>query len=291
MVAAADNAVGLGWVDPLIKHIQMHPSNGVWAHYIDMDVVTRTMQSFLPAKSLGGDWTQFDSTLGFGLLEDALEVILLPYYRKQDRDKFRKWAHFALRVELMLDEYTVMVDRGRGMPSGLAITNLLECAVNVALQYFLALEVGYKVTKMMVNGDDSLVEMDRTVDKNLVAECEEAAKLCGLGWNKNKAEYGDVVSYLRLVWYPGMTAPAYPIGRALWKLIFRERGFPAGTNMREETTRRSAAILENCFSHPRREWLREFMVRHDNNWSEVAKLHDPTADRQPWKRRSKSWFL
>jgi len=290
MVARApDNADMLGYVYPWNVYVQSQgDSNFTFCHLVDMPRVEMNMTRFTLDRTISVDFSQYDSHFVWRYAAEVVKQMALPYFKKSEHDHIMRLVYHGLRVPLMVGKDVVAKNRTGGMPSGLGFTNWVDSLYNLWAQFFIAETIHKSVEKILVNGDDGLVEYDTPVTRRDVDAYSSAAMEINLVMHPKKCVWGDRMEYLRLQAGPGVNRAVYPLGRALHKLMFRERKTEDFTA--RDMSLRNCEILENLVNHPHREAARQFVVRNDKYYDENIGLWDPSEQRQFHKRRPHSWL-
>jgi hypothetical protein len=188
--------VGLAWLQVVQPRLAMLDEFVGWNHWSRIDVVVNRMLNLAKDYSsnvVSMDFSQFDATVS--------PMLVLPIFEKLGMSRqLRPLLNDFFSSAIALPD-GMKAARVRGVPSGHAWTNFIDCLANLSCIYYIAERTGRKVLQSTVLGDDSLVVYDRPVSLD---EMSELASELGLKLNADKSiAADDFCHFLQKVYFRG----------------------------------------------------------------------------------------
>jgi hypothetical protein len=175
--------VGLSWMQSVLPHLARLDEFVGWNHWTYVDsYVQRLLDTAesIHSNVVSMDFSQFDATVS--------DVLVRPLFQRTGLSKQLTpilndffTSSIALPGELRMG-------RIKGVPSGHAWTNFVDCLANLTCIYYVAERTGRQVVSCSVLGDDSLVVYDKPID---LEEMSEIAAELGLNLGAAKSVASD----------------------------------------------------------------------------------------------------
>jgi hypothetical protein len=188
--------VGLSWLQVVQPQLAMLDEFVGWNHWSRIDVVVRSMLNQASANHsnvVSMDFSQFDATVSPALVYPLFEKLGM------SRQLIPLLNEFFTSAIALPDG--MKAGRSKGVPSGHAWTNFIDCLANLTCIYYIAERTGRKVLSATVLGDDSLVVYDTPINLD---EMSEIASELGLVLNASKSiAEDDFCHFLQKVYFRG----------------------------------------------------------------------------------------
>ena len=188
--------VGLSWLQVVQPQLAMLDEFVGWNHWSRIDVVVNSMLNQAKehdSNVVSMDFSQFDATVSPALVYPLFEKLGMFRQLKPLLNEF-----FTSAIVLPDGMRT---GRVKGVPSGHAWTNFIDCLANLTCIYYIAERTGRKVLSATVLGDDSLVVYDTPVHLD---EMSQLASELGLKLNADKSiAADDFCHFLQKIYFRG----------------------------------------------------------------------------------------
>jgi hypothetical protein len=250
MMDHVETIVGGAVMHPILDALRVLPGFSAWGTPEDVDVaVTRIMRKAQGRMIVSGDYSGFDSSVPRELIAIAFSII-------------GRWlvSGFEDRLSLLEEVFATLPIRtpdglrdGRngGVPSGSALTNLVDSVINLLVAYYVAFRAGVTVEDIEVLGDDFVCLFS---DEISPSELECYAKELGMEMNADKQYISATsVHYLQRLYDVEYTLNGiYPGVRSAMRGV---SGYTGQERFKKNFTRwrftaRAVSQWENCRYHP-----------------------------------------
>jgi len=199
MMDHVETILGLTILYPVLNRLRELDGFSAWNS--DLVVDQKITKLLLHARSSGdtivsADFSKFDASVPNALLHAVFDIL---------RHWFAESAHERLNIleEAFTTSSLVTPDgifggRTGGVPSGSALTNLVDTLVNLIAGYYVAERCGVVLTKFEVLGDDSVLVFHPTPGVDVLSQ---AYKELGLDVNPEKQFVSDVSCHFLQRWH------------------------------------------------------------------------------------------
>jgi len=248
----AETILGLTVLHPVLDRLRLFEEFVAWNNLSRVDdVITTMMRRFRGKVFLSSDFSGFDSSVP-GQMIDAVFEVLKFWFIPMSHSRLTLLADVFKTVGLVTPD-GVHVGRTGGVPSGSALTNLVDSLVNLIVYHYLAFCLQLDPLFATVLGDDSIFIYADVPSPQDISEC---VGQLGLTMNAEKQLTSDeAVHYLQRVHsysyeVGGQFVGVRPIFRALNGIISYERRRNPKFWNRNLAASRTIMQLENTASHP-----------------------------------------
>jgi hypothetical protein len=199
MFSHVETILGLSILYPVLNRLRVLPGFSAWSSDLVVDdSVTRLLQD---ARSAGltivsADFSNFDASVSRTLLECVFD--LLRFWFSDDSASRLDILEETFATVPLITPDGVFKDRNGGVPSGSALTNLVDTLVNVIAGKYVAARLGIKLRSYEVLGDDSVFVFEPFPG---VKEISEVLKELGLESSPEKQFVSDVSAHFLQRWH------------------------------------------------------------------------------------------
>jgi len=267
----AETILGLTVLHPVLDRLRSREEFVAWNNLSRVDdVITSMMRRFRGKVFLSSDFSGFDSSVP-GQLIDAVFEVLRFWFIPEAHNRLNILADVFKHVGLVTPD-GVHVGRTGGVPSGSALTNLVDSLVNIIVYHYLSYCLQLDPLFATVLGDDSIFIYGEVPPPEAISEC---VGQLGLTMNAEKQLTSDEsVHYLQRVHsysyeVGGQYVGVRPIFRALNGIISYERRRNPKFWNRNLAASRTIMQLENTSSHPNFRKFVEYIAKGDRMLLEV----------------------
>jgi len=196
MMDHLETIIGLSIQMPLLQELRKRFEFAAWN---TLDQVDRAMTTFLDVarhEIISVDFSGFDQSVPAELIHAAFDVI---------RSWFDKSA--SKRIDWLEDQFLhvgidtpdgVYTGRNGGVPSGSALTNLIDCLVHLIVWAYVSIVIGNRLVLVSVMGDDGVVYFERPVQMHEIELLVKEA--FGMSVSADKGGFSrDIVSFAQRV--------------------------------------------------------------------------------------------
>jgi hypothetical protein len=179
-----ETILGLSILYPVLNRLRVLPGFSAWSD--DLSVDEEVTKLLVDAKRSGltiisADYSNFDASVPY-ILIDCVFDLLRYWFADGAKSRLDILEECFSTVPLITPD-GIFKNRKGGVPSGSALTNLVDTLVNLIGGYYVAAVLGIRLQKFEVLGDDSIFVFNPTPD---VKELSEAFKQLGLDSNPEK---------------------------------------------------------------------------------------------------------
>jgi hypothetical protein len=153
----AETILGLSILYPVLNRLRVLPGFAAWSSDLVVDEqVTRLLVSARNARAtiVSADFSNFDASVPYELIDCAFELLRF-WFTDETKPRLDILQEVFATVPLLTPD-GLFKDRKGGVPSGSALTNLIDTLVNLIAGYYVAVRLGVKLTDFEVLGDDSV---------------------------------------------------------------------------------------------------------------------------------------
>jgi hypothetical protein len=199
MFSHVETILGLSILYPVLNRLRVLPGFSAWSSDLVVDdAITKLLQR---AKGSGltivsADFSNFDASVSRTLLGCAFD--LLRYWFTDDTSSRLDVLEEVFATVPLITPDGVFKDRNGGVPSGSALTNLIDTLVNVIAGKYVAARLGIKLQAFEVLGDDSVFVFDPFPG---VKEISEVLMELGLESSPEKQFVSDVSAHFLQRWH------------------------------------------------------------------------------------------
>jgi hypothetical protein len=180
----AETILGASILHPVLDVLSQRPGFSAWRDDLSVDMAITSLLEHatkLDVSIVSMDYSGFDSSVSASLIHIIFELLR---YWFAERD--------VLRLNLLESVFTssglvcpdgMWLGRDGSVPSGSALTNLIDSLVNLVAGLFVARVLGVQLVRYEVLGDDSVFLFSRSLPG---AEISQAVKELGLETNPDK---------------------------------------------------------------------------------------------------------
>lgn len=242
----AETLAGLSILYPLLDRLKSVPG---FEHLVGVDALENRIVSLRSrGLNISGDFSQCDATfgprlvlIGLRMIHDCVEC---------EEGLLRQLYQYYTQGEILTP--IGIMSGVHGLPSGIALTNLLETLVLRAIGYASLLTHGMK-GKVFGNGDDILVFLEQEYEQ--AGKFGDLYKEYGLKWNDAKSAIrSGAADYLQRHFYSEEDYRAImSTTRMLNRIVFAERinqSAVKSIGVQNFWTLNTIVKLENCKRHP-----------------------------------------
>lgn len=253
---------------PVLERLRELPDYCAWvgSDYVNSVITNMLDESEQPILSV--DFSGYDASVPGALIEAAFDV-LLQWFRGKDHPLINYLKYVFLNVPL-LTPYGVLQRTGGAIPSGSGVTNLIGGLVQKLAMYYVAYQMGNRVIRHLVQGDDGVVSFERPWDSWKV---EHYMSQLGLTLHTDKGGVSrDRVYYLQNIHssdyrIDGRTVGIRPLMRVLNGALSYER-FKSKWNSYDDSIRWWQQF-ENASEHPKFREGVELLYKWDKHSREL----------------------
>jgi hypothetical protein len=194
-----ETILGLSVLYPILNKLRVLPGFSAWSNDLIVDdSVTRLL---IQARTNGvdvisADFSNFDASVSFTLLRCVFD--LLRYWFTDDTKYRLDLLEEVFATVPLITPDGIFNSRKGGVPSGSALTNLVDTLVNVIAGKYAAKILGIDLIGFEVLGDDSVFVFKPTPN---VAELSGALKELGLDCNPEKQFISPVSAHFLQRWH------------------------------------------------------------------------------------------
>jgi hypothetical protein len=180
----AETILGLSILYPVLNRLRVLPGFSAWSSSLVVDeAVTKLLQT---ARNNGdtiisADYSNFDASVSSTLI-DCVFDLLRWWFTEETSSRLDVLEEVFSTVPIVTPD-GVFKDRRGGVPSGSALTNLVDTLVNLIAGKYVASRLGVKLISYEVLGDDSVFVFHPTPS---VQELSDTFKELGLDSNPDK---------------------------------------------------------------------------------------------------------
>lgn len=138
----------------MLRTLKTHPTFAAWVHWTVVNGVVSEVL-YTGRKILSVDFKSFDSSVSRELLRRIFKVIRTRFSEK-DRALFDFVAHSFMNCAIITPD-GILTDREGGVPSGSALTNLIDCLVQYWAFAYAASVLKVNVLRHITQGDDGVI--------------------------------------------------------------------------------------------------------------------------------------
>jgi len=151
-----ETILGLSILNPVLKKLRVKPGFSPWQGdlFVDQEM-THILKLGHGRRILSMDYKSFDSSVSKPLI-DVVRKLLLYWFSKADAPRINLLLDVFTTMD-MLVPYRVMTGRIGGVPSGSALTNLVDSLINLFALNYLSLRLNNPIMACSILGDDAVV--------------------------------------------------------------------------------------------------------------------------------------
>jgi hypothetical protein len=261
-----ETILGLSILYPVLNRLRVLPGFSAWSS--DLSVDESVTKLLLQAKRSGltiisADYSNFDASVSYTLI-DCVFDLLRYWFADAAKSRLDILEEVFSTVPLVTPDGVFMNRRG-GVPSGSALTNLIDTLVNLIAGYYVASRLGIKLQIFEVLGDDSVFVFNPVPS---VGELSEAFKELGLDSNPEKQFVSDQSCHFLQRWHSldyqlnGISRGVRSPYRAINGMMSLERGIDS-KEIRYLITSRLIMQAENVRWHPKFKMFIKLMKEGD----------------------------
>jgi hypothetical protein len=246
----AETILGLSILRPMLSRLRLLPEFVAWNDLDMVDVmITRMLRT--DGVKFSSDFTAFDSSVSRLLIDSVFELFEY-WFVPEARGRISLLREVFATVGMVTPD-GIWMERDGGIPSGSALTNMVDSLVNLLAYHYCAIRGGIEPRAVTVLGDDSVYIFRPSPDVSLL---ESAAHELGLVMSKQKQMVSeDKVHYLQRLHSKEWTVDGISVGvRSIFRFLngalSYERRRPQGEWNRYMSAARTIMQLENCKHHP-----------------------------------------
>lgn len=247
-VWGADHAETIALLTVLYAVLDEIRSIPGFEHLEGVDALEASVARHRGKTFISGDFSRMDATfgpvlqlIGFRILSDSVDC---------DPRLLQQAYQYYSEGEILTP--VGIMSGVHGLPSGVALTNLLETLTLRAISYASMLNLGVE-GPLWNNGDDLLLGLGNP-EEQIVERFGEYFKQFNLVWNDSKSEVGLSASYLqRHFLFDGDFSAVMSTVRMLNRILYAERVNQSAIKEigpRNFWTLNTIVKLENCKRHP-----------------------------------------
>jgi len=264
----AETFLGLCYLKPFLESMSQAPEMAAWKGIDWVDESLRRAMRIHPY-TISLDFSGFDKTISPSLMHLGV-TWLSKYVAPSYREPLLKLGSFYSSGALVTPEG--VISGIHGMPSGVALTNLIDTVVNMIISIQVIFDTFGIPTWSPMNrhrtyqfhGDDAVICLPHPVTDSDLTRLVNCYEKYGLKVSASKTYIGEEsCHYLQRLWTPQESAVMSTM-RVLGRLLYTERrtGLSRfmdtgefGTEATDETRRNVEALIgvmkiENCNKHP-----------------------------------------
>jgi len=258
-------AHGLRLQRPLLNILKLKDEFVAWNALSAVDNVITSFFFRERRQIISVDFSSYDQTLHPSLIEGSWELIRMAF--KSKHSKLITWLRDQMINVPLLTPEGILVGK-HAMPSGDALTNLIDGLSQLILWNYMALLLGRELLFSTVQGDDGVLSFNIPIEVEVLRELIQAHFGMKLSSDKGMVD-PDTVTFLQNVHnrnfrVDGASVHVRPIMRALNGMLSYERLVrkSAGWNGFMDTIRWWQQS-ENCKYHPSFEILVKYLYDND----------------------------
>jgi hypothetical protein len=194
-----ETILGLSILYPVLNRLRVLPGFSAWSSDLVVDdAVTDLLQNARGSGNtiVSADYSNFDASVSSVLLECAFDLLRY-WFTDETKSRLDVLQEVFSTVPLITPD-GVFKDRNGGVPSGSALTNLIDTLVNLIAGKYVSVRLGCKLTDFEVLGDDSIFVFSPTPG---VEEISEVLKELGLDSNPEKQFVSAVSAHFLQRWH------------------------------------------------------------------------------------------
>jgi hypothetical protein len=247
----AETILGLSILNPMLSRLRMHPEFVSWNDLDTIDVAITHLLS-LEGTKFSSDFTAFDSSVSRLLIDFVFELFEY-WFIPEARERIHLLREVFATVSMVTPD-GIWTERNGGVPSGSALTNMVDSLVNLLAYHYCAIRMNVRNVAVTVLGDDSVYIFDPSPTAN---DLEVAARELGLVMSETKQMVSDSeIHYLQRLHSRSWVVSGVNVGvrsafRFLNGALSYERRRPQGEWNRWMAAARTIMQLENCKNHPK----------------------------------------
>jgi hypothetical protein len=235
----AETILGLSILYPVLNRLRVLPGFAAWSSDLVVDEqVTRLLVSARNARAtiVSADFSNFDASVPYELIDCAFELLRF-WFTDETKPRLDILQEVFATVPLLTPD-GLFKDRKGGVPSGSALTNLIDTLVNLIAGYYVAARLGVKLTDFEVLGDDSVFVFQPFPG---VKELSQAFMELGLDSNPEKQFVSQTACHFLQRWHSleyqltGVSRGVRTPYRALNGLLSLERWVQDGREADEQS--------------------------------------------------------
>jgi hypothetical protein len=266
-----ETILGLTVLHPILGAMRSRGEFAAWRGPDDVDVEVTYLLRTASFPLLSVDFSSFDQSVGRELIQMAFHVFQLWMPTAAPRIRFLERAFTGVPL---LTPRGLLTGRSGAVPSGSALTNLVDSVVQLIIAHYVAERMGSSIRAITVLGDDGVWSFDDPYDVEDVVN--HAAELGMTISPEKSAVSGERASYLQRVHSLKYLKDGIAVGvrstmRTLGSMISYER-YKRGWNGFMDSVRWIMQV-ENTKWHPSYEDFVRFLYKGDK----LVRRHDPSV--------------
>jgi hypothetical protein len=193
----AETILGATILYPTLNYLRKLNGFSAWLGdaYVDM-AITRLLRRSRGRRILSADYSSFDSSLHYRLLE-AADDVLAGWFDDVGSERVRLLGHISNTIPIVVPG-VVLSGRNGGMPSGSVLTNLRDTLANLIAGQYVAYHQNCRLEDFEVLGDDSVFLYS---DDSATENFSEVVMSLGLSCNPSKQFISERSAHFLQRWH------------------------------------------------------------------------------------------
>jgi hypothetical protein len=194
-----ETILGLSILYPVLNRLRVLPGFAAWSSDLVVDdSISRLLNQANRSRLtiISADYSNFDASVSYTLIDCVFD--LLRYWFVEDAKSRLDVLEDTFSTVPLVTPDGVFENRKGGVPSGSALTNLVDTLVNLIAGKYVASRLGIKLQLFEVLGDDSVFVFNPSPK---VEELSEAFKELGLDSNPEKQFISDQSCHFLQRWH------------------------------------------------------------------------------------------